>query len=104
MLKVIDDQWMSGEFLNFKDEGRAGKATNTYSVLARKNGALLGQVKWFSQWVRYAFFPINGIFDAKCLREISEFLDLKTAELRKTWDVRGPQKVRKFGVRKSETA
>ena len=42
---------------------------------------LLGQIKWFTQWRKYTFFPNNNtLFDFDCLTEIAEFVAKETAE------------------------
>lgn len=80
MLNRIDDKWMQGEYLNFKDEGpiSPGSVTHKFSVTSRQSGGLLGYVKWFNQWRKYCFFSVEGIFDAKCLNDIRGFLEMAT--------------------------
>jgi hypothetical protein len=53
--------------------------TEIYNVIARgeegRLGAMLGQVKWYANWRRYCFFPIeDSLFDASCLKEIEDFI------------------------------
>lgn len=37
-------------------------------------GTLIGTVKWFGRWRKYAFFPEpNMVFEEVCMGEISEF-------------------------------
>jgi hypothetical protein len=81
MLSAIDDKWVQGEYLNFKDEGPVspGRPTRRFSVTSRQGGALLGYVKWFNHWRKYCFYSVEAIFDAKCLGDIKEFLELATA-------------------------
>lgn len=84
MLKTCDHNWVQGEYLNFKDEGLVspGSVTHKFSVTSRQNSSLLGYVKWFIQWRQYCFFPMNAVFDKKCLREVAEFCERATDEHR----------------------
>lgn len=84
MLTQYDHNWIKGEFLNFKNEGAVspGSVTSRFAVMSRHSGALLGYVKWFVQWRQYCFFPVDAVFDKKCLREIAEFCETQTVEHR----------------------
>lgn len=81
MLTQTDKQWTGGEYLNFKDEGPVspGSKTRKFSVYSTHSGALLGYVKYFVQWRQYVMFPLNAVFDKKCLREIADFCERATA-------------------------
>ena len=36
----------------------------------------LGQIRWYSNWRRYCFFPSNAtLFDRNCLEQIIAFID-----------------------------
>lgn len=61
-----------------KDTGK----TMVWHVLDR-GGAKIGEVKWFGRWRKYAFFPIDAIFEEVCLREIAGFIQGRTALHRK---------------------
>lgn len=53
--------------------------TKMWSVL--NNSVSLGQVKWFSNWRRYTFYPgVGTTFDGECLTEIADFLKAATQE------------------------
>jgi hypothetical protein len=80
MLTKLDAKWTQGEWLNFKDEGPVspGSKTNKFSVWDRQGGIVLGYVKWFVQWRQYCFFPLNAVFDKKCLREVADFCEQTT--------------------------
>lgn len=46
-------------------------------------GNPLGDVKWFSTWRRYAFYPGRlTVYEPTCLRDIAAFIDEITAERR----------------------
>ena len=53
----------------------AGRKTHIWHILSARGGSLLGEIKWFTRWRRYAFYPSNGaVFDAVCLSDIKGFL------------------------------
>jgi hypothetical protein len=61
----------------------AGRKTASWDVLSKHTGGLLGRVKWFGPWRKYSFFPApNCVFEATCMREISQFIEDRTREHR----------------------
>ena len=53
--------------------------TVTSRWLVENHGTPLGEIKWFSHWRRYAFFPAPGtIFDAACLGQLADFCRTET--------------------------
>ena len=66
--------------LNFVERDSSGK-TKRWLVCSLSSGVELGEVKWYSQWRRYAFFPIgNTIFDSGCLNELQIFVSVETSK------------------------
>lgn len=69
-------------YLHFKEmpvkESMKTKIVAVYSL----NGANhLGEIRWYPQWRRYAFFPDDGtVFDPDCLEEIAEKVRLMTKD------------------------
>jgi hypothetical protein len=62
----------------------ASRTTQTWSVLSA--ASCLGEVRWFSSWRRYCFFPNPGtVFDAACLGEITFFCASETDKQKETW-------------------
>lgn len=59
------------QFLQIDNAGRKTKAFDVY------NGTMcLGQVRYFTRWRAYAFFPLEAtVYDAKCLHELTVFCD-----------------------------
>jgi hypothetical protein len=60
-------------YLSFKEVSDTGKTKvfNTLSV-----HVILGQIRWYAPWRRYAYFPVkNTLYDAGCLKEIVQFID-----------------------------
>lgn len=52
----------------------AGRKTEVWDVRGVANGVLLGQVRWYAPWRRYAFMPKSEtIYDAACMFELSTF-------------------------------
>ena len=56
--------------------------TKIWNVCAIGSGDVLGIVKWHGAWRRYAFFPKDALFEEQCLRDIADFIELKTKEHR----------------------
>ncbi len=57
--------------------------TNVYDVINISGKYVLGQIKWYSPWRKYCFFPSQDfklIFDDKCLTFIIEFMKKITNE------------------------
>lgn len=45
--------------------------TKKFSVVGQTSQTVLGEIRWFAPWRRYAFAPANGcLFDAGCMFEI----------------------------------
>ena len=52
-----------------------------WAVHAKRSGDLLGMIAWYAHWKCYVFQPDHGAeFDAKCLRDIANFLEKITNE------------------------
>ncbi len=77
-------------FLRFEKRPRAaGRVTDVYEVCTSGKPydedapqfSELGEIRWYSAWRRYVFFPRDGtLYDAGCLREVAEFLGTLMAE------------------------
>lgn len=53
-----------------------GYNRKTYVFDVYNNTMCLGQVKWYSPWRRYCYFPLDStLYDAKCLFEVEKFLN-----------------------------
>jgi hypothetical protein len=66
-----------------KGAPRYGMKTFTFFVLSAENDSLLGTVRWYSHWRRYAFFPDpKTVFEQDCLRDIADFCAERTREHR----------------------
>lgn len=89
MLVSMDKGWTQGKYLNFQDLGKCDSykaKTRIFSVISRITYRPLGAVKWYSGWRKYTYHPFAGIIlDSSCMRDISEFCDLKTEEQKADW-------------------
>jgi hypothetical protein len=57
--------------------------TQTWDVMSRASGALLGSVYWWPRWRQYVFEPSGAarvIFEEDCLRDSAAFCEARTAE------------------------
>ncbi len=66
---------LSYRWIEFRVKHDTGK-TKVYDVVAKERGEMLGEVKWFARWRKYAFHPNAGtLYEQDCLNDISSFLD-----------------------------
>ena len=75
---------MASKYIKFEEAGTSKSGlTKLYAVWATKDYALLGEIKWFWRWRKYAFLPVVGtLFEEGCMRTIADFCEQKTKELR----------------------
>ena len=63
------------DFIKFSKHEFTGK-TYAYDVVAKDGNVYLGEVKWFSKWRTYAFFPeVDTVYERRCLTHITKFID-----------------------------
>jgi len=63
-------------YVNFLPIDNKGRKTLVFDVYACTNVMCLGQVRYFTKWRTYAFFPLdNTVYDARCLFDIATFCD-----------------------------
>ncbi len=74
----------SGRWIAFWQLPRyAPRITEIWEVRTADRKQLLGEVRWFGHWRRYALFPTSGPgFDATCLRDLADFCERQTQEHR----------------------
>lgn len=54
-----------------KDTGK----TKVFELLSKDGNFLLGEIRWYASWRKYAFFPAaNTVFENDCLKDIREFI------------------------------
>ena len=53
------------------NEIRTKKKTKHFEITSISTDLVLGEIKWYAQWRKYAFFPHEEtFFDEKCLKVI----------------------------------
>jgi hypothetical protein len=54
---------------------KSGK-TSIYIVRTTDGHVVLGEVRWFGRWRKYAFYPDpNTVYEQDCLRDIATFCE-----------------------------
>lgn len=62
---------------------KEGPKTNQWVVYNKYEDVLIGCIKWFGRWRKYAFFPEAGcVFEEVCMRELSDFILEQTKQQR----------------------
>lgn len=63
--------------ITIKPYGPTGKKSHpTFTVVTNKDEVELGFIEYYRQWCKHIFAPTeNTIYDAQCLRDITEFLE-----------------------------
>lgn len=65
----------TNEYLAFTEFVPEGRKTAVVNVSASRDGAPLGQVRWFGRWRQYAFFPEpECVFNQGCLTTINAYM------------------------------
>lgn len=75
LIDAICDDLTYVTMIPVRDTGK----TMVWHVLNKREKVTIGEVKWFGRWRKYAFFPIDAIFEEVCLREIADFIQERTA-------------------------
>lgn len=64
------------EYIHFTQVECPTRKTGVWNCLNTKSLDLLGQVKWYSGWRRYCFYPSpNTVYSSGCLNDIVNFID-----------------------------
>lgn len=68
-------KWITIQYFGITASGK----TAIWTVRNAERGHLLGEVRWFAPWRKYAFYPKTGcLFEEDCLRDIAEFVSMAT--------------------------
>ena len=60
------------------------KKTDSWEVWSLGDASHIGQVRWYSRWRRYCFFPSSGsALEQDHLRSLAEFVESETEKHRK---------------------
>jgi hypothetical protein len=76
------------QWVEFEPRGRErGARTQRWVVWSKfRDPDQLGWVVWRSWWRCYVFEGVGGVqLDPRCLREVADFAEARTAEQRATW-------------------
>lgn len=75
---------MDSKYLIFTEyDNLVPRKTKIINIESKFSLAKLGQIKWFSSWRKYCFFPNpETVFDLDCLGDIGNYID-KLMEERK---------------------
>lgn len=78
--QTASGRW-TGEYVNFDVLTTPSALRTQRWVVANKHDYLLGEVKWFPPWRKYAFCPEpKCLFEETCLRDIAQFIVDRTKE------------------------
>lgn len=77
-------QWRENPYITFRDVTPEGRLTRVVEVVAVRDGALLGTIRWFGRWRKYAFHVEPDCwFEEGCLEAIAVNMAVLTQEHRK---------------------
>ena len=73
------------KWISFEDESHLYPRKKTQTWLCRsRNGVELGEVKWWSQWRQYCYYPNNSaVYNVECLNDIASFVTQLMEERKK---------------------
>ena len=68
-------------WIRFAQVENPGRLTKVWQVITVEHGEFLGEVRWFTSWRKYCFFPApSTIFEQDCLRDIADFCETVTKQ------------------------
>jgi hypothetical protein len=83
---VKTEERVGRKWIRFDLQNTPSRKTKVWVVWSSKEdfeGAELGQVKFYPQWRKFAFFPASQtLFEKDCLRDIADFCETATKEWR----------------------
>lgn len=66
----------SSQYISYYMYEKKGYKTYFIQVSNKQFGDILGEIKWYSRWRRYVFYPLNDtLFDSECLKDIISYID-----------------------------
>lgn len=64
------------EYLAFHEDDHWGRKTKRIVIVSKRNLSILGDIRWFSRWRQYAFFPeADTIWNRQCMKDVEEVID-----------------------------
>ena len=81
--KIKKGRWIGRWiYVDLLCKSKSGK-TDIYRVMANTD-YLLGGIKWYAPWRKYAFFPeVATLYEQDSLRDIAKFIEGKMKEYKK---------------------
>ena len=80
---------VEGKYIYFwHDSQNDNPKTQVWFVLAKERNGWLGRISWSGRWRCYKFSPTFNDdldFEHQCLRDIADFIEKLTKEVRLTW-------------------
>lgn len=71
----MDTEWI--EFVERTQDPK--KVTREWLIQRKDDHMVLGEVRWYAPWRRFAFFPWPGtIWEQDCLRVVGRFIERAT--------------------------
>lgn len=68
---MMATHFASNPYLTFQDMTPDGRTTRVVEVIAVRDGALLGRIRWYGAWRQYVFAPEpDCVFNVGCLKTI----------------------------------
>jgi len=66
------------KYISFKEHGTSASGKTKIWDVVNTGGVFLGYISWHAPWRRYTFAPtISSVFDANCLKDITDFVQLQ---------------------------
>ena len=67
---------MTDKWIKFAEVGNTGRTRIWNVITTYDDGTILGEIKWFARWRKYAFFPRpDTVYETTCLGGIVRFLN-----------------------------
>ena len=61
------------KWLSFEEDDHYEGKTRRMVVVSKKHLNILGEIKWYTNWRQYAFFPEPGtVWNPECMKDIQD--------------------------------
>lgn len=79
---ILDIMVYRGDYFYVLKEELPTRKTPKYYIFNNNGVDILGEIKWFSSWRKFCFYPSEAtIWDSKCLNDVMTLLD----DFNKNW-------------------
>jgi hypothetical protein len=66
----------TAKWIEFVDVTPGASKTMRFMVINKQNHNALGEIKWYSAFRKYSFFPLyDTVYESQCLSDITRFLN-----------------------------